>query len=204
MNFSYESNSGSSCPNLAKLSSRVPRRAMVASNEGSLRAPSVLGSKSQKNSEKLFFGGNPPFTLRGVPAPAVVEVCRLIKLRCTMLLQVGVDVAHDVLGVAHDDAVVGYVFVDEGVRADDYVVADGHADSNRCAVPNLNHPRAVYINRAVLRGMDKGVVVAYHSQRVQIIDIIPAHVLGVINQLFDSQLQVHHNVLFLKASVDQD
>lgn len=55
-------------------------------------------------------------------------------------------------GVAHDDTVDGYVLVDEGVRTDDYVVADGHAGSNRCAVPNLNHPRAVYINRAVHRG----------------------------------------------------
>lgn len=144
MNFSYESNSDSSCPSLAKLSSLVPRRAMTASNEGALG------------------------------------------------------------GVAHDDTVVGYVLVDEGVRTNDYVVADGHAGSNRCAVPNLNHPRAVYINRAVLRGVDKGVVVACQSQRVQIFDIIPAHVLGVINQLFDSQLQVHHYVLFLMASVDQD
>ena len=91
MNFSYESNSDSSCPSLAKLSSRVPRRAMTTSNEGAL-------------------------------------------------------------GVAHDDTVVGYVLVDEGVRTDEHVVADGHASSNRCAVPNLNHPRAVYINRAVLRG----------------------------------------------------
>ena len=152
MNFSYESNSDSSCPNLAKLSSRVPRRAMTTSNEGSLRVPPVLGSKSQKNSEKMSFGGNPPLTFRGVSAPAAVEVCCLIKLRCTTLLQVGVDATHDALGVAHDDTVVGYVLVDEGVRTDDYVVADGHAGSNRCAVPNLNHPRAVYINRAVLRG----------------------------------------------------
>lgn len=106
--------------------------------------------------------------------------------------------------VAHDDTVDGYVLVDEAIRTDDYVVADGHAGSNRCAVPNLNHPRAVYINRAVLRGVDKGVVVACHSQRVQFSDIIPAHVLGVINQLFDSQFQVHHYVLFLKASVIQD
>lgn len=55
-----------------------------------------------------------------------------------------------------------------------------------------------------LGGVDKGFVVACQSQRVQIFDIIPAHVLGVINQLFDSQLQVHHYVLFPMASVDQD
>lgn len=55
-----------------------------------------------------------------------------------------------------------------------------------------------------LGGVDKGVVVACHSQRVQFFDIIPAHILGVINQLFDSQFQVHHYVLFLKASVIQD
>lgn len=113
-------------------------------------------------------------------------------------MQVRVDATHDALGVAHDDTVVGYVFVDEGVRTDDNVVADGHADSNRCAVPNLNHPWPVYISRAVLRGVDKCVAVAYHSQRVQIFDMILAHVFGVINQLFDSQLQVHHNVLFLR------
>lgn len=67
-------------------------------------------------------------------------------------MQVRVDATHDALGVAHDDTVVGYVFVDEGVRTDDYVVADGHADSNRCAVPNLNHPWPVYISRAGLEG----------------------------------------------------
>lgn len=125
---------------------------MTASNEGSLRVPPVLGSKSQKNSEKMSFGGNPPAYLQGSSAPAAVEACCLIKLRRTTLLQVGVDATHDAPGVAHDDTVVGYVLVDEGVRTDDYVVADGHASSNRCAVPNLNHPRMVYINRAVLRG----------------------------------------------------
>ena len=163
MNFSYESNLGSSCPNLSKLSSRVPRKDMVASKEGSLRAPSVLGSKSQKNSEKILFGGNPPLTLGRVPAPAVVEVRCLIKLRCAPLLQVGVDVAHDALGVAYDDAVVGHVLADEGVRTDDNVIADDHAlkdgrvHADEDVVSNLHTPGAA---EAVVHALEDAPVVA--------------------------------------------
>ena len=111
-----------------------------------------MARKARRTRRKCLSAATPLLTFRGVSAPAAVEVCCLIKLRCTTLLQVGVDATHDALGVAHDDTVVEYVLVDEGVRTDDYVVANGHAGSNRCAVPNLNHPRAVYINRAVLRG----------------------------------------------------
>ena len=50
--------------NLEKLSSRVPRNSITDSNEESLKLPSVRGSKSQKNSEKISFGGTPHYSLK--------------------------------------------------------------------------------------------------------------------------------------------